>query len=250
MFSTAAFLPLADVLPIRGLFAASRRGPSSVPKHVARPRGKASVFFLEGLARSIRYVCCARVPILLPPSGCTSALGDLRGRGFRYAECMRFWRVLLVLLLLGGVACGVAGYVYRRPLRRQWALYRIGAAASPQEAEAEIVGCLSGARPRCHDWRAGRQMGHGQSGSSTCTWPHTSAPDRAASRCARHSPRNSAAAQGCWTVGPTTGPGGPNCRPTQQMASVVAYLDALIVADPPRDITLARSARPCRPCSN
>ena len=49
MFATTR-LPLTDVLPFRGPLAALIRGPSSVPKHVARPSGKRVGFFLTATA--------------------------------------------------------------------------------------------------------------------------------------------------------------------------------------------------------
>ena len=65
-------------------------------------------------------------------------------RVFRYADAMRRRRISLILLVLAIAILGVAGYVGREPLRRQWTLYRIGAAASAQEAEPLLVRCETG----------------------------------------------------------------------------------------------------------
>jgi hypothetical protein len=60
----------------------------------------------------------------------------------RYAEIMRVCRqVLLTILLLAGLGLAAWCYVCREPLARQWSLYRVGAAATPREAEAELVRC-------------------------------------------------------------------------------------------------------------
>jgi hypothetical protein len=49
--------------------------------------------------------------------------------------------ILLAILLLALVSLAVWCYLCREPLRRQWLLYRIGAAVTSREAEAEIVRC-------------------------------------------------------------------------------------------------------------
>jgi hypothetical protein len=47
--------------------------------------------------------------------------------------------ILLAILLLAVAGLAVWCYICREPLRRQWTLYRIGAAATSREAEREIV---------------------------------------------------------------------------------------------------------------
>lgn len=49
--------------------------------------------------------------------------------------------IVLAILLLALLSLAVWCYICREPLRRQWSLYRIGAVAAPQEAEAEIIHC-------------------------------------------------------------------------------------------------------------
>ena len=149
---------------------------------------------------------------------------------------MRFWRVLLVLLLLGAVACGAAGYVYRRPLQRAWALYRIGAAASPREAEATIVGCLASPDRLAMIGELVAKWGTGNPqfdlnlaahvGAGSCSEPLRAA--FAAELGRRPGLLEHWAHYWTWRA---------QLPPEQQMASVAAYLDALIVADPPRDVT-------------
>jgi hypothetical protein len=149
---------------------------------------------------------------------------------------MRFWRILPVLLLLGALACGVAGYVCHRPLRREWALYRIGAAASPQEAEAAIVACL--ATPD-RDAMMGELVG--KWGTGNPQFDLRLAAHLGAGSCDETLRAALAAELGrrpgllerwahYWTWR-------AQLPPDQQMASVAAYLDALIAADPPRDVT-------------
>ncbi len=75
----------------------------------------------------------------LTPDPCLAIY--LRSRS-RYVETMRvFRRILLAILLLAVLSLAVWCYICREPLARQWSLYRIGAAATPDEAEAELVRC-------------------------------------------------------------------------------------------------------------
>lgn len=53
---------------------------------------------------------------------------------------MRPWlRVLLALLVLAGMVIGAWWYFHREQLARQWACYRVGAAGSFEQAQAEIA---------------------------------------------------------------------------------------------------------------
>ena len=87
MFATTR-LPLTDVLPFRGPLAALIRGPSSVPKHVARPSGKRVGFFLTATAgRAHHNDECLRIPTqaTFVQPGATAGrgfVGATAGRGF------------------------------------------------------------------------------------------------------------------------------------------------------------------------
>ena len=53
---------------------------------------------------------------------------------------MRLWlRVLLTLVVLAGIAIGGWWYLNRGRLSRQWACYRVGAAVSFEQAQAELA---------------------------------------------------------------------------------------------------------------
>jgi hypothetical protein len=149
---------------------------------------------------------------------------------------MRFWRLLLALLLPAAAGLGIGCYAYRQPLARQWALYRIGAAASSSEAEAELVCCETGrdrdalidalvrkwgAGNRQFDLRLAEHLGRGSCGE----------PLRAAFA-AEIGRRNGLldrwARYWTWRA---------QLPPEQQMASVAACFDALAAADPPHDVT-------------
>jgi hypothetical protein len=155
----------------------------------------------------------------------------------RYSGGMRlFRRALLAMLVLTASGLGAWCYVYRQPLRRQWALYRIGAAASPQEADREIVGCLAGPD---HNAMIGEMVGKWGTGNrpfdlhlathlgaGTCGEPLRMA--FAAELGRRAGLLDRWAHYWTWRA---------QLPPEQQMASLVAYFDALLAADPPRDIT-------------
>jgi hypothetical protein len=58
---------------------------------------------------------------------------------------MRSWlRLLITLIVIAGIGIGAWTYVNRRPLARQWALYRVGAAPTLEAAIAEIAWFESG----------------------------------------------------------------------------------------------------------
>jgi hypothetical protein len=149
---------------------------------------------------------------------------------------MRAWRrVLPVILLLAVAGLGVWCYIYRQPLARQWALYRIGT-ASPQEAEAEIVRCETapdhdamigelvrkwGTGNRQFDLHLAAHLGSGSCGESLreAFAAEIGRREGLLDRWARY-----------WTWR-------AQLPPDHQMASVMAYLDALSAANPPHAIT-------------
>lgn len=59
---------------------------------------------------------------------------------FLPVAAMRFWpRMLLTILLLAVLCAGVGGYLYRRKIADQWAVYQVGAAVSFDQARREIA---------------------------------------------------------------------------------------------------------------
>ncbi len=151
------------------------------------------------------------------------------------------------MLLLAALALGVWCYSHREPLARQWLLYRIGAAASTHEAEAEIVRCES-------DPDQGAMIGDlvGKWGTGNRRFDLYLAAHLESGSCSESLRKTFAAEIGrqqelldrwahYWTWRSPL-------PPDQQMASVAAYLDVL-AADPSRDITGARCST-CRPSSN
>ncbi len=149
---------------------------------------------------------------------------------------MRRWQIFLGLFLLIVLVAGVFAIVYRQPLARQWALYRIGAAGSAQEADVEIVRCETspnadlliaemvakwGTGNRRFDLHLAAHLG-GRSCGETLreAFSHEiTHREGLLERWARY-----------WTWR-------AQLPPDQQMASVLAYLDALDAAEPPRSIT-------------
>ena len=115
-------------------------------------------------------------------------------------------------------------------------MYRIGAATSPQEAEAEIVGCLAAPdheamiRELVGKWGTGNPQFDlhlvAHLGGGSCSEPLRAA--FAAELGRRPGLLDRWAHYWIWRS---------PLPPQQQMASVATYLDALIMADPPRDIT-------------
>jgi hypothetical protein len=141
-----------------------------------------------------------------------------------------------MLLLLTASGLGVWCYVCRQPLLRQWALYRIGAAASLPEAEAELVRCETSFD---HDamidelvgkWGAGNRQFDlhlaAHLGGASCGEPLRAA---FAAEIGRHAGLLERWARYWMWRAPLP--------PEQQMDSVTAYLDTLAAANPSHDIT-------------
>ena len=213
-------------------------GPDSVPKHVARPLRQTRPYFLtaeftgdcpdfRGTGKIVMRMCLTAAKMGLSPS---------RPRSFRYLECMRLRWLFAVAMLLAGLGAGVLWYVYRQPLARQWALYCVGAADSPQQAQAELARCETAPDREvliaelAKKWATGnRRFDHHLAvhlGDATCGEPLRAAFSAELGR------RRDALARSAhfwsWRA---------QLPPDQQIASVLAYLDALLAADPPRAIT-------------
>jgi len=182
--------------------------------HVARPSGKRVGIFLSG-----------ERPFQLPLH-----------RVSRYADVMRRRRISLILLALAIAVLGVAGYVGREPLRRQWTLYRIGAAASPQEAEPQLVRCQTGGDRDAMIAELVRKWGTGNRQFDLYLAGHVSGAS-----CGERLREAFAAGLGqrdgllerwaqYWTWHAPL-------SPDEQLASVVAYCDTLLTAGPHSDIT-------------
>jgi hypothetical protein len=135
-------------------------------------------------------------------------------------------RILLAILLLIASGLGAWCYAHRRPLARQWTLYRIGAAASQQEADAEIVRSEDGPdhrdmiRELVHKWGTGNRQFDlhlaAHLGAKSCGEPLREA-------FAAHIGRRKTllcrwAHYWAWRA---------PLQPEQQVASVVAYLEVL-----------------------
>jgi hypothetical protein len=146
-----------------------------------------------------------------------------------------FRRASLALLVLMALGLSAWCYVYRQPLRRQWTLYRIGAAV-PDEAEARIVACETSPD---RDAMIGELVGKWGTGNrqfdlhlaahvigGSCGEPLRAA---FATELGRHEELlNRWVHYWTWRA---------QLPPEQQMASVVAYLNALGQTDSPREIT-------------
>jgi len=149
---------------------------------------------------------------------------------------MRHRRISLILLVLAILTLGVAGYVGRAPLRRQWTLYRIGAAASPQEAEPLLVRCETGGDRDAMLAELVRKWGTGNRQFDRYLAGHLSGAscgERLREAFATELGRRDGLL-GRWA--PYWAWHAP-LSPDEQLASVTAYFDAVLTADPPRGIT-------------
>ena len=149
---------------------------------------------------------------------------------------MRLRWLLLALLLMAGLGLGASCYVYRAPLARQWTLYRVGAAGSSQEAQEELVRCQTGPDREVMIGELVEKWGTGNRqfdqylalhlGGASCGEPLRKAFSAELARREALLPRW--AHYWSWRA---------QLPPDQQIASVLAYFDALLAAEPPRAIT-------------
>jgi hypothetical protein len=146
-----------------------------------------------------------------------------------------FWRILLAILLLAVLSLTVWCYLCREPLARQWSLYRIGAAATPSEAEAELVRCETDPDPDAmigelvDKWGAGNHQFDLRLAAHLDGRSCSESLRKAFAGHIGHRPELLQRWAHYWSWrSPLT--------PEQQMASVVTYLD-IVAADPSRNIT-------------
>lgn len=157
-------------------------------------------------------------------------------RSFRYAYVMRNWPFILGVFLLITLVAVPLVYMDRQPLDRHWTLYRIGAAASSQEAEQKIIDCETSPDRDVMIDELVRKWGTGSRpfdlhlaahvGGKSCGEPLREAFARELGQ--RDGLLGYWAHYWTWRA---------QLPPDQQTASVVVYHDALAAADPPRSIT-------------
>lgn len=149
---------------------------------------------------------------------------------------MRRWQIIFGLFLFLVLVGGVSAFLYRQTLARQWALYRIGAASSSQEADVEIVRCETSPEA---ELLIGEMVGKWGSGNPRFDLHlATHLGGRSCGEALREAfSKEITHREGLlerwahyWTWR-------AQLPPDQQMASVLAYLDALHAAEPPRSIT-------------
>ncbi len=143
--------------------------------------------------------------------------------------------ILLAILLLAVLSLLAWCYVRRESLARQWSLYRVGAAATPQEAKAELFRCDTDPDPDAmlgelvDKWGTGnRQFDLRLAAYLDARSCSVSLRKAFAGQIGRqHEMLERWAHYWSWRS---------PLPPEQQMASVVTYLD-VVAADPSRNIT-------------
>jgi len=147
------------------------------------------------------------------------------------------WRCWLIgLLLIGGLAIGAWAYGNRQPLRRQWAVYQVGAAKSYETAQERLAWFDEGPDP---DARLGELVGKWGTGNRQFDlYLARYLGDPAASRRLRqafseHLSRWPVLLSRWAHYWAYRAPMGPD----EQLASVVDYFDTLYTEAPDRRIT-------------
>ena len=149
-------------------------------------------------------------------------------------------QILRAILLLAVLSLAVWCYIYREPLARQWSLYRVGAAATRQEAEAELVRCETDPDEDAMIGELVDKWGTGNRQFDLRLADHLDAPSCGESLRQAFAGQISHQTELLQRWAHYWSWRSP-LPPEQQMASVVAYLDVM-AADPSRRITLARGA--------
>lgn len=147
-----------------------------------------------------------------------------------------YLRALIVLLLVAGIAAGIWGYAYRRQLRRQWACYQVGAAASPAEAQRRMAWFEAGADRAARLEELVRKWGTGNRRFDLYLAQYVARPESSellrATFSAELSRRDELLPRWAhyWAHQAPL-------EPDEQIASILRYLDALASADRPRRLT-------------
>lgn len=149
---------------------------------------------------------------------------------------MRTWSFFIGVLLLIALVATPMLYLHRHSLKRDWTLYRVGAAGSSQEADGRIAACEASPESDVmipalvHKWGSGnRQFDLYLAlhvGGKSCGETLREAFAKELQR--RKGLLDDWAHYWTWRA---------QLPPDHQMASVVVYHDALATAEPPRDIT-------------
>ena len=150
---------------------------------------------------------------------------------------MRPWlRVLLTLLVLGGIGIAAWWYARREQLTRQWRCYRVGAAGSFDQAKREIAWFETGTHRQVRLDELVRKWGTGNGQFDLYLARYVDHP--ASSELLREVFSKELGRRGdllprwahYWSYRAPL-------EPDEQVASILAYLDTLYSTEPPKGIT-------------